>query len=135
MKTLRIFWVLAVAVIILLTGACKTGHEEKEPDIHIGLLGPPNGAKIDHVVTFQWYVGRGVGDVEYDAFVLTDKGVNPFDGYREDEFYAGKNATELTIDLFRSGWYYHGTPFDWGVWIVTPDGRSYRSETWRARIR
>lgn len=135
MRILRVLCSTVVSVVLLLGCGCKTDYEEDKPEIHIGLLSPQNGTEIDQVVTFQWYIGKGVGEKSYDAFVFTDKGVNPFDGQCENVFHAGKNAMELTIDLFRSGWYYHGTSFEWGVLVVTSTGREYRSEVWEAHIR
>lgn len=99
----------------------------------IVLLAPPDAACQGLRVFFQWRIENQCEGVVYCSDILTDKGVNPFDGHFEDIFHAG-HATALEVSLGAST--YDPAHFGWGVRVTACDdqdascpcqGRSFES--------
>lgn len=89
------------------------------------LLAPPQLACASLTVTFQWRIEGQCAGVIYCADIITDKGVNPFDGFFEDIFHAGQE-TELEVTL--GAFTYDPARFGWGVRVTACDDLEARCE-------
>jgi hypothetical protein len=93
---------------------------------------PSDNSIIGLVVTFKWRIENPKSGEIYYSKVITDKGVNPFDGGYEDIFDAG-TQTEITVTLDESR--YEGASFQWGVLVENSTGSErYTSEIWNLHV-
>lgn len=125
---------LGIVMVFLMSAGCPDGEEPS-----VVLLAPPDAACAGLTVAFQWHIDNRQAGVTYCAELLTDKGVNPFDGGVEDRFQAGQ-MTQLEVLL--SPTRYDPARFEWGVRVTACEdaraacpcpGRSFESEIRRLR--
>lgn len=106
---------------------------------YLVLLYPLNGMCVDPTVTFRWSIENRRSGQTYCSDVITDKGMNPFDGSSEDVFPAGTQTTiQVPLDPSR----YNPASFEWGVRLTTCTdsgalcpctGQVSTSQIWRLR--
>jgi hypothetical protein len=79
------------------------------------LVAPPDSECDPLTVTFQWRIDNRCPGITYCSDVLTDKGVDPFDGRFEDLFHAAQaTALQTPLDPRR----YDPATFQWGVRVT-----------------
>lgn len=81
----------------------------------VALVAPPDSECTPLTVTFQWRIDNRVPGITYCSDVITDKGVDPFDGRFEDLLHAGQ-ATALQTSLEPRR--YDPATFQWAVLVT-----------------
>lgn len=104
---------------------------DAELTTYVELESPPNNSSDDLTVHFRWRVVNPKEGVTYHSTIITDKGINPFDGGYEETFDAGEQ-TELTVTLDSGR--YRNTSFEWGVLVEDSQGETYKSQIWRLHV-
>jgi hypothetical protein len=87
----------------------------------VSLVAPPDSACEGLTPRFQWRIENRDTSVIYCSNIITDKGLNPFDGMFEALFYA-RQATELQVSLDPN--FYDPASFEWGVRVTACDDPS-----------
>jgi hypothetical protein len=83
------------------------------------LLNPADSICSGLAVNFQWKIENQRPSKIYCSSVITDKGLNPFDGSLEDIFDAGQSTSFLvSLDPF----FYDPADFQWGVRVTVCNG-------------
>jgi hypothetical protein len=103
---------------VILAPACGGGGSEGTRG-RVELLAPPDGSTQDSLsVRFLWETADAPRGTTFCAWVLLDKGRDPFDGDLESTFLADGDGheSELRIDLDRR--FYGCATFEWGVTAV-----------------
>ena len=97
------------------------GVTEQHPEgtESVVLLDPADSLCSGLAVNFQWTIENQRPIRVYCSSVITDKGVDPFDGFFEDIFAAG-HSTSLLISLNPST--YDPAHFGWGVRVTVCNG-------------
>ena len=97
------------------------GVTEQHPEgtESVVLLDPADSLGSGLAVNFQWTIENQRPIRVYCSSVITDKGVDPFDGFFEDIFAAG-HSTSLLISLNPST--YDPAHFGWGVRVTVCNG-------------
>jgi len=76
---------------------------------------PPDGVCEGLAPIFQWRIENQCSSLIYCSDLITDQGLNPFDGEFEDIFHAGQ-ATALQVPLDPTD--YDPASFEWGVRVT-----------------